>query len=122
MMKPRKTKKKDTQVPQLSVPTESVTEEVVNVEMNDSLERATTTATSLDAEQDRGNISKTQSKATPNEPGSQGTSLSGGHMCQEAMRDVVAQTRVLALEATKTTQAQEIDSLKRSVKKLKKKQ
>nr|GEY79449.1 hypothetical protein [Tanacetum cinerariifolium] len=38
------------------------------------------------------------------------------------MRDVAAQTRVLVLEATKTTQALEIDSLKRRVKKLKKKQ
>ncbi|GJQ90836.1 hypothetical protein Tco_0001975 [Tanacetum coccineum] len=35
---------------------------------------AATTATSLDAEQDRGNINKTQSKATPNEPNSLGTS------------------------------------------------
>nr|GEY83194.1 hypothetical protein [Tanacetum cinerariifolium] len=61
--------------------------------MNDNLERAATTATSLDAEQDRGNIFKTQSKATPNEPGSQRTSLGGGPMCQEAMRDIVAQTR-----------------------------
>ncbi|GJS47653.1 putative ribonuclease H-like domain-containing protein [Tanacetum coccineum] len=36
-------------------------------------ERAVTTATGLDAEQDRGNINKTQSKATPNEPSSPGT-------------------------------------------------
>nr|GEU97591.1 hypothetical protein [Tanacetum cinerariifolium] len=49
--KPRKTKRKDTQVPQLSVPTESVAYEAVNKEMDDSLEIATTTATSLDAEQ-----------------------------------------------------------------------
>ncbi|GKF97150.1 hypothetical protein Tco_0292971, partial [Tanacetum coccineum] len=33
-----------------------------------------TAATSLDAEHDRGNINKTQSKATPNEPSSLGTS------------------------------------------------
>nr|GEV69947.1 hypothetical protein [Tanacetum cinerariifolium] len=49
----RKTNRKDTQVPQLSVPTESVTGEAVNEEMSDSLERATTTATSLDAEEGR---------------------------------------------------------------------
>nr|GEW69354.1 hypothetical protein [Tanacetum cinerariifolium] len=45
--------------------------EAVNDEMDDSLEKAATTATSLDAEQDRG----------------------GGPMCQEAMRDTAAQTR-----------------------------
>nr|GEV30926.1 retrovirus-related Pol polyprotein from transposon TNT 1-94 [Tanacetum cinerariifolium] len=67
--KSRKTKRKDTELPQTSVPT-SVVDEAVNEEMNNSLERATTTDTSLDAEQDRGNISKTQSKATPNELGS----------------------------------------------------
>nr|GEU67007.1 hypothetical protein [Tanacetum cinerariifolium] len=50
--KPRKTKRKHTQVPQLSVPTESVADEAVNKEMNASLERAATTATCLDAEQD----------------------------------------------------------------------
>nr|GEW46695.1 hypothetical protein [Tanacetum cinerariifolium] len=131
--------------------------------MDDSLERVATTATSLDAEQDIGNISKTQSKATPNEHGSQGTSSGGGPRCQEAMGDTVAQTRservskisndllvagvntpksredslkltklmelctklqqrVLDLETTKTTQAMQIKSLKRRVKKLEKKQ
>ncbi|GJY89959.1 hypothetical protein Tco_0505155 [Tanacetum coccineum] len=49
-------------------------DEAIYEERDDGLERATTTATGLDAEQDRGNISKTQSKATPNEPGSIGTS------------------------------------------------
>nr|GFB47460.1 hypothetical protein [Tanacetum cinerariifolium] len=53
---------------------------VVNEKMYDSLERATTTATGLDAEQDKGNISKTQSKATPNEPISPGTGSGGGLM------------------------------------------
>nr|GEX28474.1 hypothetical protein [Tanacetum cinerariifolium] len=69
----RKTKRKDIELPQTSVPT-SIVDEDINEEMNDSLERVSTTATSLDAERDRGNISKTQSKATPNEPGSQRTS------------------------------------------------
>nr|GEV71388.1 hypothetical protein [Tanacetum cinerariifolium] len=69
----RKTKRKDTELPQTSVPT-SVADEFVNEEMDDSLESAATTATSLDANQDTGNILKTQSKATPNDLGSQGTS------------------------------------------------
>nr|GEY96670.1 hypothetical protein [Tanacetum cinerariifolium] len=54
---------------------------------------AATTATSLDIEQDRGNIFKTQSKETPNEPGSQGTSSGGGPRSQETIGDAVAQTR-----------------------------
>nr|GEY26894.1 retrovirus-related Pol polyprotein from transposon TNT 1-94 [Tanacetum cinerariifolium] len=102
--------------------------EAVNEEMDDSLERAATTATSLDAEQDRGKISKTQSKATPNETGSQGSSSGGGPRYQEVIGDTVAQTslkltelmelrtklqqRVLDLKTTKTTQAMKIESLK----------
>nr|GFB05890.1 hypothetical protein [Tanacetum cinerariifolium] len=62
--------------------------------MDDSLERAATTATSLDAQLDRANIFKPQSKATPNEPGSQGTCLGGGPKCQETIGDTIAQTRI----------------------------
>nr|GEX36340.1 hypothetical protein [Tanacetum cinerariifolium] len=76
-----------------SVPKETAADEAVNEEMCDSLERATTTGTSLDVEQDRGNISKTQSKATPNEPSSPGTSSGGGLRRQDTIRDTVAQTR-----------------------------
>ncbi|GJW24120.1 hypothetical protein Tco_0037931 [Tanacetum coccineum] len=67
--------------------------EAVYEERDDSLERATTTATGLDAEQDKGNISKTQSKATPNEPSSIGTSLGGGPRRQRhlTLRDTIAQ-------------------------------
>ncbi|GJX59151.1 hypothetical protein Tco_0290541 [Tanacetum coccineum] len=71
--KPRKLKRKDTQLPQPSDPIESVAYEAVHKELGDSLVRATTTASSLEAEQDSGNINKTQSKATPNESSSQGT-------------------------------------------------
>nr|GEZ53305.1 retrovirus-related Pol polyprotein from transposon TNT 1-94 [Tanacetum cinerariifolium] len=105
---PRKAKRKDTQVPQLSGPTESVAYEAVYKELDDSLVRAATIASSLKTEQDSSNINKTQSKATPNESSSQGTDSGGG-------------PRVLDLEKTKTTQALEIDSLKRRVKKPKKK-
>ncbi|GJR40146.1 hypothetical protein Tco_1215830 [Tanacetum coccineum] len=70
----RRPKRKDTEVPQPSGPTNNVANEVVYEEMDDSLERAAITATSLDTEQDRGNINKTQSKATLNEPSSLGTS------------------------------------------------
>ncbi|GJV68167.1 hypothetical protein Tco_1483676 [Tanacetum coccineum] len=160
--KPRKPKRKDTQVPQPSDPTESVADEAVHKELGDSLVRAATTASSLEAEQDSGNITKTRSKATPNESSSQGTNSGGGPRCQETMGDTIAQTRfenvskhsndsllargntlrsdedrlkldelmalcttlqnrVLDLEQTKTTQHNEIASLKRRVKKLEKK-
>nr|GEV30748.1 hypothetical protein [Tanacetum cinerariifolium] len=91
--------------------------EAVYKELVDRLVRATTTASSLEAKQDSGNIDKTQSKATPNEVGSPGTTSSGGPRCQEAMG-----IPLLKLEKTKTNQALDIDSLKKRVKKLEKKQ
>ncbi|GJR08371.1 hypothetical protein Tco_0791023 [Tanacetum coccineum] len=51
--KPKKPKRKNTEVPQPSGPTNNVADEAVYEEMDDSLERAATTATSLDAEHDR---------------------------------------------------------------------
>ncbi|GJX10111.1 hypothetical protein Tco_0199970 [Tanacetum coccineum] len=160
--KPRKPKRKDTQVPQPSDPSENVADEAVYKKLGNSLVRAATTASSLEAEQDSVNINKTQSKATPNESSSLGTTSGGGPRCQETMEDTSAQTRfenvskhsndslltrgntlrsdkdrlkldelmalcttlqnrVLVLEKIKTTQHNEIDSLKRRVKKLKKK-
>ncbi|GJV58859.1 hypothetical protein Tco_1464959 [Tanacetum coccineum] len=83
---PRKPKRKDNEIPQSSVPVENVADEAVYKERDASLERATTNATCLDAEQDIGNISKTQFKATPNEPSSIGTSLGGGPRHQDTMR------------------------------------
>ncbi|GKB94250.1 hypothetical protein Tco_0980387, partial [Tanacetum coccineum] len=158
----RKPKRKNTQVPQPSGSSEHVADEDVYKELGDSLVRAATTASSLEAEQDSGNITKTRSKATPNESSSLGTTSGGGPRCQETIRDTIAQTRfenvskhsndslitrgntlqsdegrlklnelmelctnlqtrVLDLEKTKTTQQNEIDSLKRRVKKLEKK-
>ncbi|GJR35252.1 hypothetical protein Tco_1210936 [Tanacetum coccineum] len=160
--KPRKPKRKDTKVPQPSGPTDNVVDKAVYEEMDDSLERATTTATSLDTKQDRGNINKTQSKATLNEPSSLGTSSGSGPKRQETIGNTIAQTgfenvsktsndsllvgvnttrcdedslklkelmelctnlqnRVIDLEKTKTSLAQEITSLKRRVKRLEKK-
>ncbi|GKB45955.1 hypothetical protein Tco_0896708 [Tanacetum coccineum] len=160
--KPRKPKRKDPKVPQPSGPTDNVANEAVYEEMDDSLERGVIIATSLDAEQDRGNINKTQSKATLNEPSSLGTSPCSSPRRQETIGDTIAQTgfknvsktlidsllarvntprsdedrlkikelmelctnlqnRVIDLEKTKTSQAQEITSLKRRVKRLEKK-
>ncbi|GJX07372.1 hypothetical protein Tco_0195304 [Tanacetum coccineum] len=88
--RPRKPKRKDTEIPQSSGPIDNVADKAVNEEMDDSLKRAATTATSLDSEQDRGNINKTQSKATPNEASSQGTTSDGGPRSQETMEDTIA--------------------------------
>ncbi|GKF25667.1 hypothetical protein Tco_0081561 [Tanacetum coccineum] len=118
---PRKPKRKDTQVPQSSDPIKNVANEAVHEELGDSLVRAAATASSLKAEQDSGNINKTQSNATPNESSSLGTTSGGDPRCQKTIGDTIAQTRVLDLEKTKTTQYNEISSLKRRVKKLEKK-
>ncbi|GKA53986.1 hypothetical protein Tco_0752935 [Tanacetum coccineum] len=67
----RKTKRKDTLVPQPSDPIKNVADEVVHKELGDSLVRAATTTSSLEAEQDSG----------------------GGPWCQETIRDTIAQTR-----------------------------
>ncbi|GKE61839.1 hypothetical protein Tco_1512206 [Tanacetum coccineum] len=91
--KPRNPKKKDTQIPQSSVPSDNLADETVNEE----------------------NVSKHL-----NDP-----LLSGED--RPKLKELMAlctnlQNRVLDLEHTKTTQALEIDSLKRRVKKHKKKQ
>ncbi|GJX35142.1 hypothetical protein Tco_0246699 [Tanacetum coccineum] len=91
--KPKKPKRKDTQIPQSSDPSDNVVDETVHKELGDSLVRDATTASSLEAEQDSGNITKTRSKATPNEFSSQGTNSPGGPRCQETMRNTIAQTR-----------------------------
>ncbi|GJU45953.1 hypothetical protein Tco_1203219, partial [Tanacetum coccineum] len=59
---PRRAKRdRDTEIPQSGGPPEKVGDEAVHKELGDKVERATTTAASLDAEQDSGNILKTQS-------------------------------------------------------------
>nr|GEX69524.1 retrovirus-related Pol polyprotein from transposon TNT 1-94 [Tanacetum cinerariifolium] len=68
--KPKKPKQKNTQVPQLSDPTNIVTDEAIHKELGNILVRAATTASILEVERDSGNILKTQSKATPNDSSS----------------------------------------------------
>nr|GEU84587.1 hypothetical protein [Tanacetum cinerariifolium] len=65
----------------------------VQIGRGDSLVRATTTASSLEAEHDSGNIDNTQTKAASNEPSSQGTSSGDGPRRQDTMRDTSAHTR-----------------------------
>nr|GEU51514.1 ribonuclease H-like domain-containing protein [Tanacetum cinerariifolium] len=102
-------------------------------EEGDRLVRAATTASSLEAEQDSGNINKTQSKASPNESSSQGTNSDGGPRGNTLRSDEDSlklnelmklctnlENMVLDTEKTKTSQRNEINNLKRRVKKLKK--
>ncbi|GKB00850.1 putative ribonuclease H-like domain-containing protein [Tanacetum coccineum] len=109
---PRKPKRKDTQVPQPSDPIENVADEVVHKELGDSLVRATTTASSLKAEQDSGG-------------GPRGNTLRSDEdrlkLDKLMALCTTLQNRVLDLEKTKTTQHNEIASLKRKVKKIEKK-
>nr|GEX64663.1 hypothetical protein [Tanacetum cinerariifolium] len=72
-----KPKRKNTQVPQPSGSTEHVVDEAVYKELDERLVRAATIASSLEVEQDSGNIDKTQSMATPNESSSPGTTSGG---------------------------------------------
>ncbi|GJR29960.1 RNA-directed DNA polymerase, eukaryota [Tanacetum coccineum] len=55
-----------------------IANEVVHKVLGDSLVRATTNVSSLEVKRDSGNINKTQSKATPNEASSLGTTSGGG--------------------------------------------
>nr|GEV80996.1 hypothetical protein [Tanacetum cinerariifolium] len=104
----RKPRRKITKVPQPSDPTEHVANEAAKKKMDGSVETAATTATILDAEQDRDNIFMTQSKATPNEPG-----------LKEYLKFLMIHCSQELTHLEVTTQALEIDSLKKRVKKLK---
>nr|GEU88936.1 hypothetical protein [Tanacetum cinerariifolium] len=83
-------------------------DEAIHKEIGDSVERAATTAASLDAKQDSGNINRTQSITIPNVPFPQGIGSGGSLRCQKAIGDTIAQTRVLDLENVKDAQALEI--------------
>ncbi|GJT80938.1 hypothetical protein Tco_1055280 [Tanacetum coccineum] len=54
-------------------------------ESEDRIERAATTASSLEVEQDSGNINRTQSMATLNESFPQGTSSGSGPRCEDTI-------------------------------------
>nr|GEX72561.1 hypothetical protein [Tanacetum cinerariifolium] len=68
--------------------------DAVHTREDDRVVRVATTATSLEAEQESGNINKTQSTTTLNEPSSQGTGLGSGPRCQNTtLGDTDARTR-----------------------------
>nr|GEV05844.1 hypothetical protein [Tanacetum cinerariifolium] len=72
---------------------EDEVDEAVHKEWDDIVERAATTAASLDVEQASGNINRTQSTTMPNVPLPYGIGAGGSPRCQEAMRGSIAQTR-----------------------------
>ncbi|GJU12170.1 hypothetical protein Tco_1134566 [Tanacetum coccineum] len=103
---------------------EDAEDEAVHKELGDSLVRASTTASSLKTEQDNGNITKTRSKATPNESSSLETTLGGGPRCQETIGIQLLKLGLrmyLNIPMIHCSQENEIASLKRRVKKLEKK-
>ncbi|GKC16758.1 putative ribonuclease H-like domain-containing protein, partial [Tanacetum coccineum] len=115
---PRKHKRKATKVPQPSEPSH-IADEAVYKDMEDRLVRAATTASSLEAEQDSGNINKTRSKATPNKHGSQGTRSGGGPRCQETMGVLLLKLGLREyLNFLMIYDSQEIESLEKKVKRL----
>ncbi|GJR63458.1 hypothetical protein Tco_1505620 [Tanacetum coccineum] len=91
--RPRKAKRAS-EISQFSGPIPLVVDETVTKEKEDIIERVATIASGLEAEQDSGNINRTQSMATLNEPCPQGTSSGSGPRCQDTiLRDAKAQTR-----------------------------
>ncbi|GJY69290.1 hypothetical protein Tco_0472272 [Tanacetum coccineum] len=108
---------RDTKIPQSSGPFVKVGDEAVHKELGDRIERAATTASSLEAEQDSGNINKTQSMATLNDI----NSLGNGFQAMLRLPVQVPAAEVLDLEKAKDAQAKEIAALKKRVQKLERK-
>ncbi|GJV07289.1 hypothetical protein Tco_1344945 [Tanacetum coccineum] len=117
--KHRKTKRKATEISQSSGPTTLVVDETVYEERGDSVERAATTATSLDTEFER--LSKQSNKP----PLSRVNTLRSGEDSMKLQELMDLRTKlsdkVLDLENVKNAQALEIQKLKKRVKKLEKK-
>ncbi|GJV07683.1 hypothetical protein Tco_1345339 [Tanacetum coccineum] len=81
---PRKAKRA-TKISKSSGPIPLVADETVIKEWEHRMERAVTTASSLEVEQDSGNINRTQSMATLNESFPQGTGSGCGPRCQDTI-------------------------------------
>nr|GEU86101.1 hypothetical protein [Tanacetum cinerariifolium] len=89
-----------TKISQSSGPTNLVADETLYKEWKDRMERAATTASSLEAEQDSGNINRTQSMVTLNEPLPQGTSTAKVKKVngQEQIQALVDKQKVIIME------------------------
>ncbi|GJW76736.1 hypothetical protein Tco_0138418 [Tanacetum coccineum] len=137
---PRELTRLDTKIPQSSGPTKHVADKAVYQERGDSLVRAATTASSLEAEHDSGSgprcqetmggtIAQTRFENVFTQ--SYDPLLARGNTLQSGedslkLKELIElctnlQQRVLDLEKIKTTQAEEIVSLNRRIKKLEQK-
>ncbi|GJX48388.1 hypothetical protein Tco_0273578 [Tanacetum coccineum] len=84
----------DTKIPQSSGPSVKVGDEAVHKELGNRMKRVATTASSLEADQDSGNINRTQPMATLNGSSPYGIGLGSGPRCQDTiLGGVNAQTR-----------------------------
>ncbi|GJR88536.1 retrovirus-related pol polyprotein from transposon TNT 1-94 [Tanacetum coccineum] len=90
---PRQALNKDTKLPQTSVSIPNVSDKAIHQEKGNGVERAATTATSLESVHDSSNIAKTQSMATPTKPISLETGSDGGPRRQETIGGASAKTR-----------------------------
>ncbi|GJS27268.1 putative ribonuclease H-like domain-containing protein [Tanacetum coccineum] len=82
--KPRRAKRgQDTKIPQSSGPPKKVGDEAVYTREDDRVVGAATTASSLEAEQESGNIHKTRPTTTLNEPSPQGLGSGSGPRHQD---------------------------------------
>ncbi|GKC80178.1 hypothetical protein Tco_1130952 [Tanacetum coccineum] len=117
--KPRKPKRKDTEVPQPSGPIDNVIDEAVYEEIDDSSgPRRQLTMGDTIAQTGFENVSKTSNDSLltgVNTPRSDEDSLKLKELMELCTN---LQNRVIDLEKTKTSQAQEITSLKRRVKRV----
>ncbi|GJW34010.1 putative ribonuclease H-like domain-containing protein [Tanacetum coccineum] len=107
--RPRKAKRA-TEISQSSGPIPLVTDETGTKEREDRMERAPTTASSLESEQGSGNINRTQSMATLNEPSPHGTGSGSGHrFCElwmyEVFKDVDGDAREVNTASAPVTTA-----------------
>ncbi|GKE22254.1 hypothetical protein Tco_1433766, partial [Tanacetum coccineum] len=99
-----------------------IADETVHEERGDSVEKVTTTATSLDAEHVSGNISRTQSTIIPNDPFPQGIGSGGSPRRQDTiLGDRPAQTSMTLQELMVlcTTLSKKVESLETDLKQTK---
>ncbi|GKB46356.1 uncharacterized mitochondrial protein-like protein [Tanacetum coccineum] len=118
---------RDTKIPQSSGPPIKVGDEAVHKELGDRMERAATTASSLEAEQDSDAQTRfeTTSKQSNDPPLSRVNTLGSGEdslkLIELMAHCTTLSALVLDLEKAKDAQAKEIAGLKKRVQKLEKK-
>ncbi|GKA88634.1 hypothetical protein Tco_0810398 [Tanacetum coccineum] len=111
----RRTTRQESVVPQPRSPTQTlVADETIHEERGDSVERAATTATSLDVEQSSGNINRTQSTAIPNDPFPQG--IGSGVNTLGSREDSMTQQELVVFY---TTLSKKVESLEINLKQTK---